>query len=158
MANNFISGNNPEFELIAPVKILVRPSFDGTETTPSSVRRRSISLNDVSARSQRRVGGESSGVFLVSDQLEETGRGKESHEVAIQVEDDERITKNVAYYLEHSLQLMYIAGMSTFNPRKKDDGNKCTWMEIILNLFQKVRIINNSYVTKIKSCHLQENF
>lgn len=134
MDKNVITGENPEFELLAPIKILVKPGFNGEGTEPSSLRRRSVTSHEISSGTQRSGGGgrESDNLFLVSDHLKQLEKKERKEEASIQIQDGEK--KNVAYYLQHCFRLMYFTGMSTYNPCRKDE----TWMDTILNGLQKV--------------------
>lgn len=140
MAKNIIAGENPEFELVAPIKILVKPGFHSEGSEPSSLRRRSITSHELHSGAHRAGGGgrESDDLFLVSDHLKQLAKSERKKEASIQIQDGEK--KNVAYYLQHCFRLMYFTGMSTYNPDKKgDDGGKEeTWMDTILNGLQKV--------------------
>lgn len=139
MPKNSTSGANPEFELVAPVKILVKPGFSGagTETRASSLRRRSIPQYEVSSGSHSDQpggghGGESGNVYLISDHVKELRR-----EASVEIEEND-VVKNAAYYMDHCLRLMYLTGMSTYNTDKNDK----TLIEIILKCVQKVKLFH----------------
>ncbi len=133
MAKHITTGENPEIELVAPVKILVKPSFSG-DGTASSLRRRSINSTEVSSGAHRFDGGrESDNIYLVSDHGKQLKRQKEA---SIRIPDCEK--KNVAYYMQHYFRLMYFTGMSTYNPDQKDDGMEESWKAAILSGLQKV--------------------
>ncbi len=143
------SGVNQNFELVAPVKILVKPGFSGTGAT-SSVRRRSITsiqLNGAFSESDLTTGrGENENIFLVGDRVK-NGDGRT--ETSIQIENSVACeNRNVAYYMRHCFRLMYLSGMSTYNPETKENVGMETWMNTILRDLQKVR--TSPYKTKCK--------
>lgn len=154
MAKNITTGENPDIQLVAPVKILVK---SGDETTSSSLKRRPITSNEVSSGSHRSgVGRESDTIFLVSHHAKQSVKQRERRrEASIKIQDGEK--KNVAYYLQHYFRLMYFTGMSTYNPDKKGDGKDESWTDAILAGFQKVwkRIEPNKFAYK---CSINFNF
>lgn len=141
MAKNSTSGANQEFELVAPIKILVKPGFSGvgTETRASSLRRRSIPQYEVSSGSHRPNevgdGGESGNVFMISGSGSNQVKGFRE-EASVEIEEN-GVVKNAAYYMDHCFRLMYVTGMSSYNPDKKENDEK-SWMDIILDEVQKV--------------------
>lgn len=140
--NNCNSGVNQNFELVAPVKILVKPGFCGIEDTPS-LRRRSITsipLNEALSGSNPTASrGENENIFLVSDPVYIPRHGDGRSEITIQIENSTTCDgKNVAYYLRHCFRLMYLSGMSTYDPKNIETGEEKTWMDGILRGLQKV--------------------
>lgn len=141
--NTTTSGVNQNFELVAPVKILVKPGFSGTEEATSSLRRRSITsipLNETFSGSCPTAGrGENENIFRVNDQVHSSRNEEERMEISIQIENQVVCdVRNVAYYLRHCFRLMYYTGMSTYNPEKIGNGREETWMDTILIYIQKV--------------------
>ncbi len=143
-SNNSTSGANQNFELVAPVKILVKPGFSGTEAT-SSLRRRSITsipMNGASSGSDLTAGcGENENIFLVSDQVHspKNCEGGGRMETTIRIENSVACeNRNVAYYMRHCFWLMYVSGMSTYKPNKKENGEERLWMDGLLRSLQKV--------------------
>lgn len=139
MANNASCSGanaNQNFELVAPVKILVKPGLSGAGPT-TSIRRRSISA--IPCLNEAAGGGESENNFLVSDQVHTPRCGNRQPETAIQIENSVSYENktSVAYYLQHCLRLMYFSGMSTYNPENLEPVDE-VWMHAVFYNLQKV--------------------
>lgn len=141
MGKKIPTSGNQEFELVSPVKILVKPGFSGDGET-SSLRRRSFTQIEIdSPQSIERPGrgGESSNIFVLSDKFNGP-TAKLNEDALLQSEDDVCEKKKVAYYLQHCFRLMYLTGMSTYDPAtaSKEGGEEETWMDFIVKYLQKV--------------------